>query len=75
MNPLDPQLPRVLIQGLRRLHASFQFSHLGILNQQFSTGMPQECLKHALPGSSVRGADLLSLSLSNKKMTAASWCE
>ena len=35
----------------------------------FQTGVPQEFLKHAIPDYLVRGTDLLSLRLSNKKMT------
>ena len=33
--------------------------------------MPQEFLKHAIPDYLVRGTDLFSLRLSNKKMTTA----
>ena len=33
--------------------------------------MPQDFLKHAIPDYLVRGTDLFSLRLSNKKMTAA----
>ena len=39
--------------------------------QQFSTGVPQEFLKHAVADYLVWGTDLLSLRLSNKKMTMA----
>ena len=35
--------------------------------QRFSTGVPQECLKHATPAYLVRGTDLFSLRLSSKK--------
>ena len=46
----------------------------------FSTSVPQEFIKHALLDYLVRGADLFSLRLSNKKMTTAKttidvWCE
>ena len=37
------------------------------LGQRFSTGVPQEFLKHAIPGCLVRGTDLFSLRLSNLK--------
>ena len=40
------------------------------LIQQFSIGVPEELLKHAIPDYLVRGTDLFSLRLS-KKMTAA----
>ena len=51
-----------------------------LLHQQILTSALQEFLKYATPGSLVRGTDLFSLQLSNKKMTAAStaiavWCE
>ena len=39
------------------------------LNQQFLAGVPQEFLKHAIPDYLVRGTNLFSLRLSNKKMT------
>ena len=37
------------------------------LTQRFSTGGPREVLKHAIPDYLVRGTDLFSLRLSNKK--------
>ena len=40
-----------------------------ILEQQFSTVVPQEFLKHAMPDYLARGTDLFSLKLSGKKMT------
>ena len=39
-----------------------------ILGQQYSTGVPQEFLKHAIPDYLVRGTDLFSLTLSNRKI-------
>ena len=45
-----------------------------VLSQRFSTGVQQEFLKLAIPDL-VRGTDLLSLRLSNKKMTTTKWCE
>ena len=41
------------------------------VKQQFSTGMPQEFLKHAIPDYLVRSIDLFALRLSDKKMTTA----
>ena len=41
------------------------------LDQRFSTSVPQEFLKHVVPDYFVRGTDLLSLRLSNFKMTTA----
>ena len=41
------------------------------LVQQFSTGVLQEFLRHAIPDSLVRGTDLFLFSLSNKKMPTA----
>ena len=42
------------------------------VRQRFSTGVPQEFLKHAVPDYLVKGTDLFSLRLSNlKKKTAA----
>ena len=49
-----------------------QKSTINRLDQQFSTGVPQEFLKHAIPDYSVRGTDLFSLRLSTKKMTTDS---
>ena len=51
-----------------------------LLSQQFSTGVPLEYLKHAIPDHEVRDTDLFSLRLPNKKLTIASkaiaiWCE
>ena len=37
--------------------------------QGFSSGVPQEFLKHAMPDYLARGTDLFSLKLSGKKMT------
>ena len=37
--------------------------------QQFSTSVPQKSWKHTIPNYFVRGTDLFSLRLSNKKMT------
>ena len=50
------------------------------LEQQFSTGVLEQLLKHAIADYVVRGTDLFSLRLSNKKMitaniTIAIWCE
>ena len=53
------------IQKQSQGHSAF---HLG---QRFSTSESQKLLKHALPDCLVRGTDLFSLRLSNKKMTAA----
>ena len=54
---------------------------LHCLDQRFSTSVlwPQEFLKHAIPNYSVRGPDIVSLRLSNKKITTANttraiWC-
>ena len=49
-------------------------------NQQFSTGILQEFLKHAVPDYLVRSADLFPLRLSNKNddnnhIIIAIWCE
>ena len=41
------------------------------MKEQFSAGVPQEFLKHAVPGNLVGGPDLFSLRLSNQKMTTA----
>ena len=40
-------------------------------SQRFSTSVPQACLKHATPDYLVRGTDLSSLRLWNKKITTA----
>ena len=42
---------------------------LHTLRRQFSTSVPQEFLKHTTPDYLVRGTDLFSLRLLNKKMT------
>ena len=42
-----------------------------VSEQQFSTGVPQEIVKQARPDCLVRGTDLFSLRLSNRKMTTA----
>ena len=39
--------------------------------QRFSTSVPQEFIKHAIPDYLVRGTDLFSLRSSNKKITTA----
>ena len=39
--------------------------------QRFSTGVPEEFLKHAISDYLVRGTDLFSFRLSSKKMTTA----
>ena len=49
-------------------------------DQRFSTSLPQKMLKHAVPDYLVRGTDLFSFTLSNKKddssqQTRAVWCE
>ena len=41
------------------------------LTRAFSNSVPQEFFKHAIPDYLVRGMDLFSLTLSNKKVTAA----
>ena len=38
-----------------------------LLGQQFSTGVPQEFLKHAIPDDVVKVTDLFSLTVSDKK--------
>ena len=50
------------------------------LPKQFSTGVLQEFLKHAISDYLVKGTDLFFFRLSNKKMTTANttiavWCE
>ena len=42
-----------------------------VTGQQFSTGVLQEFLKHAIPDCVVRGTDLFSLRLSNKNNDTA----
>ena len=41
------------------------------IEEQFSTSVPQEFFKHAMPDYLIRGTDLFSFRLSNKKMTTA----
>ena len=50
------------------------------IEQQFSSSVQQEILKHAIPDYLLRATDLFTLRLSNKKMTIANtiitiWCE
>lgn len=45
----------------------FFILYLNILEQQFSTDMPQESLKHTIPDQLVRGTDLFSLHCKVKK--------
>ena len=53
---------------------SYIYSKFKVLNptcQRFSTGMPQEFLKHGVPDYLARGTDGFSLRLPNKTMTTA----